>query len=59
MKIDGNRPTVEAVVERLNKFCSKETILYIGKAGTSLRNRVSQYYNTKLEIKDLMQEDIG
>ena len=52
MKIDGNRPTVEAVVERLNKFwLPKETILYIGKAGTSLRNRVSQYYNTKLGDK--------
>ena len=49
MKVDGNRSTVEAVVERLNKFwLPKETILYIGKAGTSLRNRVNQYYTTKL-----------
>ena len=49
MKIDGNKPTVEAMAERLNKFwLPKETILYIGKAGTSLRNRISQYYSTKL-----------
>lgn len=52
MKIDWNKPTVEAVVERLNKFwLPKETILYIGKAGTSLRDRVNQYYNTKLGDK--------
>jgi len=49
MRIDGNIPTVEEVTERLSKFwLPKETILYIGKAGTSLRNRVNQYYKTKL-----------
>lgn len=49
MRIDDNIPTVEAVVQRLNKFwLPNETILYIGKAGTSLRQRVNQYYKTKL-----------
>lgn len=52
MKIDGNIPTVEEVAERLSKFwLPKETILYIGKAGTSLRKRVNQYYKTKLGDK--------
>lgn len=52
MRIDGNIPTVELIEQRLNKFwLPKETILYIGKAGTSLRDRVNQYYNTKLGDK--------
>lgn len=49
MRIDDKIPTVEAVVQRLNKFwLPNETILYIGKAGKSLRQRVNQYYKTKL-----------
>jgi len=43
MKIDGNKPTVEEVTERLNNFwLPKETILYIGKAGTSLKRELNQ-----------------
>lgn len=49
MRIDGEQPTKEDMKERLSKFwLPKETVLYIGKAGTSLRNRVNQYYRTKL-----------
>lgn len=52
MRIDGDIPTVESITERLSKFwLPKETILYIGKAGTSLRNRVYQYYITRLGRK--------
>lgn len=52
MRIDDSIPTVEIVTERLSKFwLPKETILYIGKAGTSLKKRVNQYYNTKLGDK--------
>lgn len=52
MRIDGNIPTVDTISKRLNKFwLPQETILYIGKAGTSLRNRVNQYYRTKLGNK--------
>lgn len=52
MRIDGNIPTVETITERLNKFwLPKETILYIGKAGSSLKKRVNQYYKTKLGDK--------
>lgn len=52
IQVDGSKPAVETIVERLNKFwLPKETILYIGKAGTSLKNRVNQYYNTKLGDK--------
>lgn len=52
MLIDGEKPTVETIVERLNKYwLPKETILYIGMAGTSLRTRVNQYYNSKLGNK--------
>lgn len=49
LKLDGGRPTPDALVNRLSKFwLSDESILYIGKAGTSLRTRVGQYYRTPL-----------
>lgn len=52
MRIDGNIPTGEDIAQRLSKFwLPKETILYIGKAGSSLRKRVNQYYMTKLGKK--------
>lgn len=49
MKIDGCRPTVEKLHERLSGFwLPDETILHIGKAGNSIRRRVGQYYQTGL-----------
>ncbi len=47
--LDGKRPRYEDLATRLKEFwITDETILYIGKAGTSLESRVRQYYNTKL-----------
>lgn len=47
--LDGMKPTTEKVVGRLSKFwLPDETILYIGKAGKSLRERVRDYYRTEL-----------
>lgn len=49
LKLDGKRPNHEDVANRLKAFwITDETILYRGKAGTSLKDRVNQYYNTKL-----------
>lgn len=49
LTLDGKRPRYEELVNRLKEFWfTDETILYIGKAGTSLESRVRQYYNTKL-----------
>ena len=49
LTLDGKRPSYEALVNRLKEFwITDETILYIGKAGTSLKDRVNQYYSTKL-----------
>ncbi len=47
LNLDGKRPRYEDLVNRLKEFwIPDETILYIGKAGTSLKDRVNQYYNT-------------
>ncbi len=49
LKLDGSRPTMERLVSRLSGFwLPDETILYIGKADTSLRSRVGAYYRTRL-----------
>ena len=49
LKLDGSRPTPEALQERLSGFWfADEVVLYIGKAGTSVKKRVSQYYRTPL-----------
>jgi hypothetical protein len=49
LRIDGKRPTKQALTERVSAFwLADETVLYIGLAGTSLRNRVAQYYRTPL-----------
>lgn len=47
--LDNSKPKTEELVKRLKMFwIPDETILYIGKAGTSLKTRVDQYYRTKL-----------
>ena len=49
LNLDGKRPRYGDLVNRLKEFwIPDETILYIGKAGTSLRDRVNQYYKTRL-----------
>jgi hypothetical protein len=49
LRVDGDRPTVKVLAERLaGSWLPEETVLYIGMAGTSLANRVSQYYSTRL-----------
>ncbi|HQQ44361.1 MAG TPA: hypothetical protein PLT24_05645 [Bacillota bacterium] len=49
LRVDGERPSNIDLIQRLSKFwIPDETILYIGKAGTSVRDRVNQYYKTKL-----------
>jgi len=49
LNLDGKRPRYGDLVNRLKEFwIPDETILYIGKAGTSLKDRVNQYYNTRL-----------
>jgi hypothetical protein len=47
--LDGKRPTATKLGERVKGFwLPDEVILYIGLAGTSLRQRVNQYYGTPL-----------
>jgi len=50
MQIDAAKVSnFKLLQERLEQFWfPDENILYIGKAGTSLRTRVSQYYSTKI-----------
>jgi hypothetical protein len=49
LRIDGVRPLNTELIQRLSRFwMPDETILYIGKAGSSVRNRVKQYYKTEL-----------
>lgn len=49
LTLDGEKPTVAGLTARLKRFwLPDETIVYIGKAGTSLRRRVNQYYCTAL-----------
>jgi hypothetical protein len=49
LRLDGSRPTVAALVERLaGCWLPDEVVVYIGLAGTSLQRRVGQYYTTPL-----------
>lgn len=49
MTLDRTLPTVNTLTKRLKDFwLPDETVLYIGKAGTSLQQRVNQYYKTTL-----------
>ncbi len=49
LKVDHSRPTADILATRLSQFWfPDETILYIGKASRSVRQRVRQYYNTDL-----------
>jgi hypothetical protein len=49
LSLDYGLPKTEELIRRLKAFwMPDETILYIGKAGTSLKTRVDQYYKTKL-----------
>jgi hypothetical protein len=49
LRLDGERPSVEALAARIAQFwLADETVLNVGLAGTSLRTRVNQYYNTPL-----------
>ena len=49
LSLDDGSPKTEELMQRLKAFwMPDETILYIGKAGTSLRTRVDQYYRTRL-----------
>lgn len=45
--LDGKRPSRPELAERLSRFwLPDEHVVYIGLAGTSIRNRVRQYYRT-------------
>jgi len=47
--VDGRRPDVDELTDRLRSmWLPDENILYVGLAGTSVANRVDQYYKTKL-----------
>lgn len=47
--IDGNPASNEELAERINAFWIPDSaILYLGLAGTSVRNRVNQYYGTRI-----------
>jgi hypothetical protein len=49
LAVDGVRPDGWALKERVSSFwIPTETVLYIGKASTSVRVRVDQFYRTKL-----------
>ncbi len=52
LKLDGVRPNSKELQQRLCRFwLPDEPILYIGKTGTSVKKRVSDYYNTPLGNK--------
>lgn len=49
LRLNGCRPTISALQDHLSGFwLPDESILYIGKAGTSVKKRVGQYYRTPL-----------
>lgn len=49
LRVDGQRPSPQALHERLGEFWLRdESVLYVGLAGTSIQRRVDQYYKTKL-----------
>ena len=49
LTLDGTRPATAELQARISEFwIPDEVVVYIGLAGTSLRNRVGQYYRTPL-----------
>ena len=49
LSVDGVRATCASLASRLEQFwIPNEPVLYIGLAGTSMRQRIDQYYATKL-----------
>jgi hypothetical protein len=49
LQLDGVRPDVDRLAARLARFWfPDEVVLYVGLAGTSVRQRVKQYYSTPL-----------
>lgn len=48
LRVDGGQPTVGELAARLRAFWLAEVLLYVGLAGTSVRERVRQYYRTPL-----------
>ncbi|HEY3865438.1 MAG TPA: hypothetical protein VGL54_05080 [Solirubrobacteraceae bacterium] len=49
LTVDGHTPTRSRLGDRIGSYwLSDETVLYIGLAGTSLRERVRSYYTTPL-----------
>ena len=49
LTLDGDQPTARQLMDRVRRFwIPDEVILYIGLAGTSLSQRVGQYYNTPI-----------
>lgn len=47
--LDGQRPSLDSLCERLaSMWLPYEPVIYVGLAGTSLRNRVGQFYSTGL-----------
>lgn len=52
LTLNGKRPTPDELKNRLSNFwLPDEPILYIGKTGTSIKDRVKQFYNTPLGDK--------
>lgn len=49
LRVDGRRPSHAELSARLaSLWLADESIVYLGLAGTSLRQRISQYYKTPL-----------
>lgn len=49
LRVDGDRPTPAVLAERLASFwIPDETVVYIGRAGTSVATRLRAYYSTSL-----------
>lgn len=49
LRVDGKRPEKNALAERVAAFwLPDETILYVGLAGSSIKDRVNAYYTTPL-----------
>jgi hypothetical protein len=49
LRMDGVRPSADSLAERIASFwLPDEVVLYVGLAGTSLANRLDQYYRTPL-----------
>lgn len=49
LTLNGKRPSPEMLAAETSRYwLPDETIVYVGKAGTSLRKRVGQFYSTTL-----------